>query len=114
VGVISVIFGSQSHYGFITAREMKHTSQYGSDKTTDGKMAQISPMLFSEFHKTMVKKVFFVGFKGSDRPNRSPGYALAAVWIIFAKILNVLLASKYSCLVQLFDSLVQLFDYFFK
>ena len=77
-------------------------------------MAQISPMLFSEFHKTMVKKVFFVGFKGSDRPNRSPGYALAAVWIIFAKILNVLLASKYSCLVQLFDSLVQLFDYFFK
>jgi len=40
LGAISVIFGSQSHYGFITAREMKHTSQYGSDKTTDGKMAQ--------------------------------------------------------------------------
>jgi len=36
---ISVIFGSQSHYGFATVREMKYTLQQCCDKTTDDKMA---------------------------------------------------------------------------
>jgi len=34
----------------------------------------------------------------------------AAVWIIFTRILNVVLASQYNCLVKLFNSLVQLFN----
>jgi len=27
---------------------------------------------FTELHKIMVNKITFVGFRGSDRPNRSP------------------------------------------
>jgi len=34
----------------------------------------------------------------------------AAVWIIFTRILKVILASQYKCLVELFNSLVQLFN----
>jgi len=30
-------------------------------------------MLFFEFYKTMANKVTFGGFRGGDRPNRSPG-----------------------------------------
>ena len=30
-------------------------------------------MSFSEFHKIMVNKVAFAGFRGDDRPNRPPG-----------------------------------------
>ena len=29
-------------------------------------------MLFSELHKIMVNTVTFAGFRGSDRPNRTP------------------------------------------
>jgi len=36
------------------------------------------------------------------------------VWIIFTRILNVMLASEYNCLVQLFNGLVQQFNIFFR
>jgi len=42
-------------------------------------------MLFSELYKIMVKRVTFVGFRGGDRPNRSPpesAPALVMSWII--------------------------------
>jgi len=36
------------------------------------------------------------------------------VWIIFTRILNVILASKYNCLVQLLTGFIQLFNTYFK
>jgi len=36
----------------------------------------------------------------------------ATVWIIFTRVLNTILAVEYNCLVQLFNSLVQIFHTF--
>jgi len=69
----TVMFGGQfqqslvatSHNGFATVRETKCTLEHCYDKTMENKNGLASRMLFSELHKTLVNKVYFVGFRGA-------------------------------------------------